>query len=286
MKEYIAVLVIVLLLPYVVTMLYQGKSGIEGTAVSYISENQVGKEISAKEEEFLIGALAAAIPVSYPVETLKAQAVILRTQYMEEEEHEKTYSIDEMKELWGAEDFPDYYARLKQAVEETQGQILTYEGKVIYAPYHAVSAGYTRPAESLFAEGEYPYLKSAECKTDIEAEGYLSIEYVSAEDFVKRITASFPECQLSADSLFMELNTKKMDKAGYVETIAVGTKELSGEVFRRAMGFPSASFTIEEYEGNVRIVTKGLGHGLGFDQYYARKLAQDGKKMSEIINYF
>lgn len=285
MREYIAIFAIVLLLPYVATMLYQGKSGIRETAVPYISGNQAEKE-SPNDEELLIGMLAAAIPINYPQETLKAQAVILRTQLEGKAENGKAYSAEEMKELWGTEAFADYYARLKTAVEETQGMILTYDGETAYAPYHAVSAGYTRSSDSLFAKGEYPYLKSVECKTDIEAEGYLTIEYRTIEEFTEKVNTSFPSCQLSKNSLFMELQIKKTDKAGYVETIVVGTQELSGEEFRRAMGFPSACFVIEAYEENVRIVTKGLGHGLGFDQYYAKRLAEDGKQMTEILNYF
>lgn len=286
MREYIAIFAIVLLLPYVATMLYQGKSGIRKTAVPYISGNQAEKETLDTEEEHLIGMLAAAIPINYPMETLKAQAVILRTQLAEEAESGKAYSAEEMKELWGAEAFADYYARLKTAVEETRGQILTYDGEIAYAPYHAVSAGKTRSSDSLFIDGKYPYLKSVDCRTDVEAEGYLTIEYRTIDEFAERVNASFPACQLSEESLFMDLQIKKTDEAGYVETIAVGSQELSGEEFRRTMGFPSACFIIEAYEENVRIVTKGLGHGLGFDQYYAKRLAEDGKQMTELLNYF
>ncbi len=290
MKEYIAIIMIVLLLPYVATMLYQGRAAVKETTVFQGEENETQE--SEEAEEALVGALAAVIPVSYPKEVLKAQAILLRTQLARESSMDpvnsstvKSYSMEEMKELWGAEEFSGYYARLKEAVEETAGQIITYEGEPAYMPYHAVSAGYTRNSADLFAGGEYPYLKSVDCSTDVEADSFLSISYYSTEEFKERLTEAF-DVTLQDTPLLENIRLEETDRAGYVMTVLLGTKEMSGEEFRKGMKFPSASFVIEEFEGNIRVVTKGRGHGLGFDQYQAKRLAEEGKQMKEIFNYF
>ncbi len=290
MKEYVAVIMIVLLLPYVATMLYQGRASVKETTVFQREEDETQE--GEETEEALVGALAAVIPVSYPKEVLKAQAVLLRTQLARESSADKAdsgtvkiYSIEEMKELWGSEEFSGYYARLKEAIDETAGQIITYEGEPAYVPYHAVSAGYTRDPADLFTEGEYPYLKSVDCSTDVEADSFLSISYYSAEEFKEKLTGAF-DVTFEDAALLENIRIEEMDRAGYVMTVLLGTKEMSGEEFRQGMKFPSSSFIIEEFEGNIRVVTKGRGHGLGFDQYQAKRLAEEGKQMKEILNYF
>ena len=52
------------------------------------------------------------------------------------------------------------------------------------------------------------------------------------------------------------------------------------------MGWNSACFTITQLGENVRIVTRGLGHGYGLSQNEARAMAQEGTSYEEILQYF
>ena len=52
------------------------------------------------------------------------------------------------------------------------------------------------------------------------------------------------------------------------------------------MGWNSACFTVTEVDGEVRIVTKGLGHGFGLSQNEAEHMAGEGKTYEEILAYF
>ena len=76
------------------------------------------------------------------------------------------------------------------------------------------------------------------------------------------------------------------DEAGYVLKIKVGDKEYSGEEFRAAFGLKSACFTVTETGENVRIVTKGVGHGFGMSQYAAERMTEDGADYRTILNTF
>ena len=45
-------------------------------------------------------------------------------------------------------------------------------------------------------------------------------------------------------------------------------------------------FTLQRYNGKMRITTRGVGHGLGMSQYSAHRMAKDGQTYDEILNYF
>ena len=48
----------------------------------------------------------------------------------------------------------------------------------------------------------------------------------------------------------------------------------------------SACFTLQDYNGKLRVTTRGVGHGLGMSQYTANRMAKEGKDYKEILDYF
>lgn len=61
---------------------------------------------------------------------------------------------------------------------------------------------------------------------------------------------------------------------------------MTGEEFRNCLNLNSSCFYLKEVENKIRIVTKGLGHGLGLSQYGANELAKEGKTYQEILQYY
>ena len=90
------------------------------------------------------------MPISFEVEALKAQAIAART-YAYKRVHDITKpvehksigqaynSVEELKSKWG-DNFDEYYTKLKNAVYETAGIIMTYENEPIEAVFHSTSA--------------------------------------------------------------------------------------------------------------------------------------------------
>ena len=76
------------------------------------------------------------------------------------------------------------------------------------------------------------------------------------------------------------------DSSDYVIQMKIGEKTVTGEEFREYLSLNSACFFLKEVENKVRIVTKGLGHGLGLSQYGANELAKEGKSYKEILEYY
>lgn len=76
------------------------------------------------------------------------------------------------------------------------------------------------------------------------------------------------------------------DSAGYVLNVRAGRSSIAGERFRQLFELPSSCFFLEEQGGKMVITTKGIGHGIGFDQYYANELAKQGASAEEILELF
>ena len=68
--------------------------------------------------------------------------------------------------------------------------------------------------------------------------------------------------------------------------VQVADTHLSGENFRKLLELPSACFSMQELDGNLRFLCKGAGHGLGMSQYGANVLAEQGKSCTEILKYY
>ena len=78
----------------------------------------------------------------------------------------------------------------------------------------------------------------------------------------------------------------KKDAQGYADEINLNGTIVSGEYFREQMNLPSANLDMEETPEAYIITTRGKGHGLGLDLYYANELAKQGWNYNQILDYF
>lgn len=245
--------------------------------------SQVEKENAEKR---LPGIVAKEISISAPDACIKAQSIIARTNLfaaMEDGTSEPAgMSIEELRELWG-DNFQTIYERLEQLCTETEGKTLQYQNRYIYAAYHAISAGTTRNMSELYAEADMPYLSGVACHEDTTASEYLTVNYWEMDPFLEKCRQSFPDAGIES---MESIQTKTKDSAGYVLEMQLGQTTCTGEEFRNLLGLPSAHFSITEIDGSVRIVTMGLGHGLGLSQYTAEKMAEAGEEYEKILEYF
>ena len=263
-RKLLAVLFFFLFLPYLCSLLVQDQEAEEKTA-----------------EEFLTGALAAAIPGHYEKETIKAQAVILRS--IAKCEGEKTMGyldVNRRKALWGQE-FEATEDKFLQAARETAGIVLEKEGEIIIPPYFRISAGKTRDGDEIWDDGRFSWCKSVECPYNLEAEEYLQKTCVKKSVFLRRMK----QLGITVEKEPMELLLTK-DSAGYVLFLTCDGQYLEGERFRELFSLPSSCFSISMQKEEVVFTTRGVGHGLGFDQYGADLLAKSGIDYRELLYTF
>lgn len=71
-----------------------------------------------------------------------------------------------------------------------------------------------------------------------------------------------------------------------MQKIKVGEEELTGEEWRELFSLSSDNFYIEEYEGKIRMISLGKGHGMGLSQYGANVMAKQGKNYQEILKHY
>lgn len=169
-----------------------------------------------------------------------------------------------MEENWGSSAYAKKYEKMKKAWEDTEGQVLMYNGKLAFTPYHQLSNGKTRLGSEVFGTEEYPYLTAKDCPLDIEAENAMTASMIQGTD----------------------MEVTKTDSSGYATEVRCAKEKVSGEEFRDTYHLPSASFTLQPFEKEIRVTCAGIGHGIGMSQYTAEKMAQDGKKFEEILAYF
>ena len=91
---------------------------------------------------------------------------------------------------------------------------------------------------------------------------------------------------MTAEELPGAIQILETDGAGYVRRVQIGTKAYTGEEVQYALGLVSPCFSFEEYDGGLRAVTKGIGHGYGFSQYGANRRAGEGWTAEELLGYF
>ncbi|MFR8564382.1 MAG: SpoIID/LytB domain-containing protein [Blautia sp.] len=259
-------------------------------------------------ETYLEAVVPSEMPSSYPAEALKAQAVCARTYAWKQIKEKKL-------ESYGADvdDSVNYQVynnigpeeSTTQAVKETEGKILSQNGKPIEAYYFSTSAGVTSTDEIWGAESSAPYLKSVDCSFDSE-EPWRTWETEISRENVEQRAQRIEGCEGSLTGL--EVTGKS--ESGAVTRLRVHTEGGDGEVaneyeIRSFLApdreifagkekekknggslLPSAYFSLEETEKGFFIRGGGYGHGVGMSQTAAGKMAEEGYTWEEILMYF
>ena len=279
-KTIASIVIIIICLPYLITF------ALQGDILNH--DGDASLQTTEQDTEQLVRILAAEIPLDYEEEAIKAQAVIARTnlQYARKHQEPEPEGIaeEELRKIWG-EAYQKNYQILKKCVEETASQVATYEKKIVQLPYHAVSAGKTREAGKSGAE-KWSYIKSTDCSEDVKSERFLRVSWLEKGQYLSKLKQAYPELKFSETDMEANAAVKKRDSADYVLTVKLPGKTVSGEEFVKALSLPSACFTVKEIDGQVRIVTKGYGHGFGMSQFAANELALEGKDYQEILKKF
>ncbi len=117
-----------------------------------------------KLEEYLYGILPREMGGSWPLEALKAQAVSARTYTTINMNKHNAYGFNlcatDHCHVYGG--FQDEHTTTTQAVEETRGQLLLYNGKPASTYYFSTSGGHTEDVRNVWGGSGYPYLSGVE----------------------------------------------------------------------------------------------------------------------------
>lgn len=253
---------------------------------------QILRPVHTELEAYVQGVVAAEMPALFPMEALKAQAVAARTYQVrkmaEAGSDTVLYDVGQayddtaaQKEKWG-ENYGAYAARVSQAVEETAGEIMVYEGEPILAVFHAQSGGKTENSENVWVQA-IPYLRSVDSSGDLSAPDNTVTETLSAQTVWEGLSSLGSLGVTPEELAFSDI---QRSQAGYIQQIQAGNLTLTGLEVRTALGLRSADFTVQRQGDDFVFTTKGYGHGAGMSQYGAKSLAEEGMDYREILSHY
>ncbi len=298
------VLLLLLLVPYLVTFLFgnlkegAGSGGAYAQIDSSLEEGRFfinNRTLLGTEriplESYVADKLARSMDGDYEVETLKAQAVLVRSGLLMQIGDAGGSEIYVEDTGYGSIPVTE---KIYTAVSQTAGVCLIYENRPINGAYFLVSNGATRNAGELLLE-EYPYLKSVLCSRDFLSEDYACSTYYEENEFERlwQQAPSFPVTEekiMENDKVTVEMGAGDCqiyrDSVGYVLYLERDGKFVTGEQFRESFCIPSASFHLNKEENKIFITSKGVGHGLGMSQFGANEMAKEGSDYVKILEYF
>ncbi|MGM0501256.1 MAG: stage II sporulation protein D, partial [Bacillota bacterium] len=239
-------------------------------------------------EEYLIGVVAAEMPVSFPQEALKAQAVAARTYALKKKLagqrltttsklDQAWFSKTELLQRWRREDFLSQWCRIAAAVNETKGLVLSYNGELITAAYHSTSGGQTAAAVEVWGR-EVPYLQEVNSSYENSSPYYQQQQFFSWAQLSKKLN-------LSVDDV-IEMNIVEASASGRVLKMLIHGQLFSGREIRSKLGLNSTKFDFVKKEQGVEFVVDGFGHGVGMSQYGAQGLARQGYNYRRILEHY
>ncbi|GAB5615887.1 hypothetical protein JCM31739_07120 [Faecalimonas canis] len=291
-------LFIFLLLPYIITVLINGKVVHRNGDNSplYVKVESGERETKVLWEDYLAGVVAKEIQPDYHMEMLKVQTILSRTNLYRKIEEKKNAVFSgeymtrgEMEKLWGKEKGEEIYKKLKKAVVETEGKAILYKEKLASASFHKLSNGKTRNGNEVLGGENYSYLKTKDCPKDIENKWQLQtleLTYKEVKEYCKPFLTAVDKKEAAKPFTKEDFEIKQTDSAGYVTKVRIGKHIYAGEEFRKALELPSSCFSFRDNNGIFKITTKGVGHGIGLSQHTANEMAKEGKSSEEILQYF
>lgn len=252
-------------------------------------------------DEYLLGVVSAEMPASYEQEALKAQAVVARTytvyKIKNNAKHDGADICDDSKccQAWISKDDrlakweenlrQEYWNKIEQAVYETKGKVITYNGKVIDAFFHSNSGGKTENVSTVWGGADLPYLQSVETAGESEYNQYASEVSFTKQEFENKMKQNHADFQINYDEPEC-IKVLEYTQGNRVKTIKIGNLNLSGVEVRTILGLRSANFEVALNQDNINFSVKGYGHGVGMSQTGANTLAKEGKMYEEIIKHF
>ena len=277
-----------------------GKNGAPLLQVYVVEDQQVEER---ELENYVEGVLAGEMKNDWPLEALKAQAILARTfvlKFVQEKESQyQGADISTDIEEAQAYDASAVNERIQQAVEETRGLVLSCEGELPYAWFHAHSGGMTEyaraglgwekdePAYTQPSRGTEPeQLSDAKENQQLQAAAEWKADFTFAE-WTAACQKQGVQVEPHAGS---QLQISQRGESGRAVTLEIDGQSVNAADLRLALGSTKMRSTLltslKIENGKVHMAGKGYGHGVGMSQWGAYGMAQEGKSAEQIIKHY
>jgi stage II sporulation protein D (peptidoglycan lytic transglycosylase) len=241
-------------------------------------------------EDYLVGVLRAESSERWPLEALRAQAIVSRTYaaYHRMLNADKPYHIVAST---AHQQFVGVVATTSPiwiAVQETRGQVLRWEGELFPAFYHTNSGGYTEDPRTVFAARNMPGLRPVVCPMAAGSPHYqwsLDVRLVDLGDTLRRNGIDVGAIR------GVEVSERTASLRATTVTVrgTARTQRLRGNDFRRMVGYDTLKSTLfaVAVDGELaRFSGRGYGHGVGLCQWGAKGMAEQGSTARDILAFY
>ncbi len=173
---------------------------------------------------------------------------------------------------------------LHQAVEQTKGLFLAFEGKPILAMFDSCCGGLI-PAHIVdFDFSKVPYLKRYyPCKHCKRCKIYQWRAEYDCADLERLLEPYVPKL-----TGLKNLQIKKRDKAGIVQEVAIypGNHIICGKKLFSLKPLKSFCFSINRKKNKICFEGRGFGHHVGLCQWGAREMVRDDWNYRRILRFY
>lgn len=231
-------------------------------------------------EDYLRGVVPREVIPSWHTEAIKAQAVAARTYaaFHKGGYESSGYDVtdDTRSQVYGG--ISAETPATDRAIQETEGEILTYQGKPIDAVFHSSSGGYTENSENVWGTS-IPYLRGVK---EVQ-NGTPWTKTIPLTVFAKNLygEGKLKTIQLSHLNIGKAHHSADRGISGRVKSVKLGgnkgNKTVTGSQIQKQYGLSSTLFDIAVKGKNVIITGYGAGHGLGLSQWGAEAFAEKYK---------
>ena len=250
--------------------------------------------------DYLFGVVAAEMPAAFEEEALKAQACAARTytvvrQASAHAAHPQAdvctdsgccqaYVERQAAETrWGIS-AGTYSAKISQAVADTDGLGILYQGAPIQAVFFSSAPGQTADAVAVWGS-QVDYLTGVDSPEGEEVPNYHTQVDKTAQEVRQAVLDAYPGADLSGDPSGW-FGQADRDAGGTVRSIPLGGVTLTGGQVRSLFALRSAAFTVAWDGSKFTFSVTGYGHGVGMSQYGANAMAKEGSSFRDILTWY
>jgi stage II sporulation protein D len=242
-------------------------------------------------EQYLRGVLHRETSDRWPIEALKAQAIVARTfalyQVMSQVGQDYHLTADDASQVYGGR-----WAerrRTTMAVAQTEGLVLTWQGRLFPAYYHSCCGGHTEASDRLWKIAIPPLagVPDPHCRG---TKHYTWTRRVPLAQVVEPLRRA--GYQLGAVT---SLAPQTRDQSGRMTAVVVTDADptrpviVPAKVFRSAVGshlVRSLRCRVWQEGQSVIIQGFGWGHGVGLCQWGAMQMANRGRTADDIVAFY
>lgn len=248
-------------------------------------------------ENYLVGVIASEMPLAWPVEALKAQAIAARSyakavmsERKNRDYHVESSILDQVFMHISQEmDQSPLIEKAKAAVLETEGVILTSaKGSVLKAFYHSDCGGKTALATNVWGFGVNSGVATdSSCPSNPKSHWSVRLTEAALLEKLSKIAKA-------KISKIFDLRLLRADQGERV--IKINFKDENGKAYtvlanqlREAVGYndlKSTWFEMSKSADGYVLQGQGYGHGVGLCQWGSRSMAKAGKSYQEIIKHY